>query len=96
MYDRCVAPKFLDSSKKHGISKEDTIYAILNANYIRVLEHEQTDKGLIRLYIGPRHAQTEREVEILVHEFPGSGDDAVIFHVADLGPKYRRYREEHQ
>lgn len=46
------------------------------------------------LYIGPAHAQTDRELEILVHEFPETGPEAIIFHAMDLGPKFRRLREE--
>ena len=45
------------------------------------------------LYIGPPHAQTERELEVLVIRFT-NGREALIFHAMPLGPKYRRYREE--
>jgi hypothetical protein len=47
------------------------------------------------LFIGPAHPQTRRELEILIQEFAESGQEAVIFHAMELGPKYRRYREEH-
>lgn len=47
------------------------------------------------LFIGPPHAQTEREIEVLVHENPATGREAVIFHAMPLGPKFRTYREEH-
>jgi len=54
------------------------------------------DEGRIVLYLGPRHAHSllGDELEVLVHEFPGTAREAVIFHVMPLGPKYRRYREE--
>ena len=67
-----MAPKFLDSSEKRGIPRLDIVYAILLANYVRVLAYERVDKGRIKLYIRQPHAQTDREVEILVHEFPES------------------------
>jgi hypothetical protein len=47
------------------------------------------------LYIGPEHSQTDRELEILVYDYPGSSREATIFHAMHLGPKFRRFREEH-
>ena len=90
-----MAPKWLDSSKRHGVPKGDQIYAVLNAHFVWELQGEAAT-GRIMLYIGPAHAQTDREVEILVHEFPGTGQEAEIFHAMDLGPKFRRIREENQ
>lgn len=74
------------------------MYAILNATFTDVLSDEQRDKGHVRLFIGPPHAQAlpDDEIEVLAHEFPDTGDQAVIFHVMALGPNYRSYREEHQ
>jgi hypothetical protein len=51
------------------------------------------DGGEIRLYIGPEHSQTERELEILVNQFT-DGREASIFPAMRLGPKFRSYREE--
>lgn len=68
---------------------------MLHANYIAELVDEAPRTGRILLFIGKAHEQTDREVEILVHEFPETGQEAVIFHAMQLGPKYRRYREEH-
>ncbi|WP_104081111.1 hypothetical protein [Cryobacterium sp. Y11] len=89
-----MASKFLDSSEKHGIPRQDIVYAILHANYVRVLEHERVNKGRIKLYIGHPHGQTDREIEILVHEFPESGEEALILHVDNLATKFTRFREE--
>ncbi len=75
------------------------MYAILHATFTAVLvDEEQPPDGQIRLFVGPRHAQAlaQDEVEVLVHEFPETGAQAVIFHVMPLGPKYRRFREEHR
>ena len=71
---------------------------MLHASFTGVLVDEKPPEGQIRLFIGPRHAQalSDDEVEILVHEFPDTGDQAVIFHVMPLGAKFRRYREEHR
>lgn len=88
-----MAPRWEDSSAKHGVPRTDAIFAMLHANYIAEVE-SSPDGGQIMLYIGPEHAQTERELEILVNVFR-DGREASIFHVMPLGPKYRRYREEH-
>lgn len=93
-----VPPEWTDSASKHGVGRSDAIYAVLNATYTDVLADEPRDKGQVRLFIGPRHAQAlaDDEIEVLVHEFPDTGDPAVFFHVMALGPKFRSYREEHQ
>jgi hypothetical protein len=84
----------MDSSDKHGIQRGDQVHAILNATFSAELVGE-AEVGRIMLYIGPAHPQTERELEILVHEFPDTGDEARIFHAMELGPKFRAFREEH-
>lgn len=84
----------MDSSEKHGIPRGDQIHAILHATFSAELEGE-ADTGRIMLFIGPPHSQTDRELEILVHEFPDTGDEARIFHAMELGPKFRAFREEH-
>jgi hypothetical protein len=90
-----MAPRWLDSADKHSVPRPDQVYVLLHASYVAELTDEQTPSGRIMLFIGPQHAQTDREIEILVHEYPGTGREAVIFHAMELGPKYRRYREEH-
>lgn len=93
---RGVPPEWTESTSKHGVARADAIYAMLHATYTDVLADEPRDKGQVRLFIGPRHAQAlaDDEIEVLVHEFPDSGEQAVIFHVMELGPKFRSYREE--
>lgn len=90
-----MAPKWLDSSARHEVPKGDQINAVLNANFVWELTGEATT-GRIVLYIGPAHAQTDRELEILVHEYPGTSREAEFFHAMELGPKFRRLREEKQ
>jgi hypothetical protein len=89
-----MAPVWRDSAFKHGVPREDQVYALLHPNYTAVLP-ESPARGRIVLFIGHPHAQTGREVEILVHEYPATGEQAEIFHVMELGPQFRRYREEH-
>lgn len=88
-----MSPRWTESTEKHNIARGDAVHAILHATYVRVLP-EEVSEGRIRLFIGPEHAQTDREIEVLVHDFPDSAREAVVFHVMPLGPKFRRYREE--
>lgn len=92
-----MAPRWAESTAKHGISRSDAVHAVLNATYTDVIDDGEQDQGQIRLFIGPRHSQAlpGDEVEILVHEYPDHpGREAEIFHVMPLGPKFRRYRDE--
>lgn len=89
-----MAPRWATSSDKHGVPRTDQIYAILHANYIAELPGQSIDDGTVSLYIGPEHAHTDRELELLVNVYP-DGRESVVFHAMPLGPKFRRYREEH-
>ncbi len=67
---------------------------MVNAHYIVDIRANE-DRTVDRLFIGPQHAQTARELEIIVRvPKDGSGSEAVVFHVMELGPKFRRMREE--
>ena len=90
-----MVPRWTDSTNKHGVPRGDQIHALLHPTYVAELVDERPQLGRIMLFIGPPHPQTDREVEILVHEFPSTGEEALIFHAMQLGPKYRQYREEH-
>lgn len=91
-----MAPRWETSSLKHGIPRGDQIYAMLHATLVQSLPDEEDGRdGRIRLFIGSAHAQTERELEILVREFD-DGREAIVFHAMELGSKYRIYREEHR
>ncbi len=89
-----MVPRWSDSTNKHGVPRGDQIHVLLHPTYVAELR-ESPAAGRIMLFIGHPHSQTDREVEILVHEFPETGQEALIFHAMQLGPKYRRYREEH-
>ncbi|MGW9159658.1 hypothetical protein [Microbacterium sp. NPDC055665] len=89
-----MAPTWANSADKHGVDRRDAMYALLHPNYVRDME-DNGDGTVNRLYIGPEHAQTERELEVIVRvAVDGSGREANIFHVMPLGPAIRRYREE--
>ena len=88
-----MAPRWTESSGKHGVPRPDIAYAIAQASYTRLLPGQSIDDGQVWLYIGHPHAQTDREVEVLVNVY-GDGREARIFHAMELGPKFRRYRED--
>lgn len=69
------------------------MWAITHATYSASLPDESIDDGTVWLYIGHPHPQTDREIEVLVNVY-GDGCEAVVFHAMELGPKFRRYREE--
>lgn len=90
-----MAPRWADSAAKHGVARADAVYAMLHANYIVDLV-DHGDGTVDRLYIGPEHAQTDRELEVIVQvAMDGSGREAFVFHVMQLGPKFQRMREEY-
>ncbi|MFG6278944.1 hypothetical protein [Microbacterium sp. 5K110] len=88
-----MSPIWEESSRKHGVSQSDQVYAILHATYVATLPETGQRGGRVVLYIGPEHAQTSRELEVLVEDF-GGVPEARVFHAMRLGPKLRRYREE--
>lgn len=66
---------------------------MVHPSYSAVLPGESVDDGTVWLYIGHPHAQTAREIEVLINVYD-DGREAVVFHAMDLGSKFRRYREE--
>jgi hypothetical protein len=88
-----MTPEWTESAGKHNISRSHAAHAIINATYSAELGPDERG-GTLTLFIGPRHAQTDDELEILVRSFPGTNSDRIIFHVMQLGPRFRRYREE--
>lgn len=90
-----MTPRWQPSAEKHGVPRGDIIFAILHATYAGEMVEERPSVGRIMLFIGPPHGQTDREIEVLVHEFPDGDREAIIFHAMPLGSKFRNYREEH-
>lgn len=93
-----MVPRWTPSSAKHGISQADAAYAIQNHNFSFELSH-MPDQELagprVILYVGPQHQGTDREIEVLVEMPVKLGDEAVVFHVMPLGPKFRALRERY-
>ncbi len=90
-----VTPRWTHSTAKHGISRADAMYSMLHATYI-VDIRDNGDGTVDRLFVGPEHAQTSRELEVIVKvAVDSSGREAVVFHVMQLGPQFRGMREEY-
>lgn len=90
-----MSPRWTDSTRKHGVARADAMFAMINATYTADLR-DNGDGTVDRLYIGPEHAQTDRELEVIVQlAVDCSGREAVVFHVMQLGPRFRRMREEY-
>ncbi|MGV1034016.1 MAG: hypothetical protein ACOYBP_02170 [Microbacteriaceae bacterium] len=75
------------------MSRADQMWAMLHPNYSADLVEESTAELRVRLFIGPPHEQTAREIEILVAVY-ADGREAKVFHAMELGSKFRRFREE--
>lgn len=91
-----MTPRWEPSTEKHEVPRGDAIYAMLHATFSAPLA-DRGDGSIDRLYIGPAHAQTAREIEVIVQVWEdGSGREAKVFHVMPLGPKFRKLREEYQ
>jgi len=88
-----MTPRWTESSGKHAIPVGDQMQAMLHATYRTEMPGQSIDDGTVWLYIGHPHSQTDREIEVLVNVY-GDGREALVFHAMELGPKFRRYREE--
>jgi hypothetical protein len=73
------------------------MFAVINATFTAPLVAHRVagaHGGVVNVYIGPRHAQTKDELEILVEQFD-DGRESIVFHVQPLSSRWRSYREEH-
>lgn len=92
-----MTPRWLSSTHKHGVPREEAAYAIVHATVAVIPARSLINSdngGIVWLYIGPAHGQTVREIEVLVEQFT-DGREAVVFHVQPLSAKWSRYRQEH-
>jgi hypothetical protein len=92
-----MSPIWTLSTEKHGVSRHDAMHAVINATFTELLSTHQaagTHGGVVTVFIGPRHAQTEDELEILVEHF-NDGRESIVFHVQPLSSRWRSFREEH-
>lgn len=80
-----VGVEFRRSADKHGIPREDALYAIMHAEVSAEVEGEPGEVTV--LYIGHPHSQTDRYLEVIAAHRPPR--TIVIFHVMPLGDLYQ-------
>lgn len=81
-----MAVEFTRSASKHGISPEDAIYAIANAEASAPIKGRDGNKDAT-VFVGHPHAQTDRYIEVIVEITPPR--NLKIFHVMELTDKFR-------
>lgn len=73
------------SADKHGVSREDALYAMMHAEVTAEIEGDPGERTLV--YVGHPHGQTERYLEVIAaHQPPRT---IVVFHVMDLTDQFR-------
>jgi hypothetical protein len=85
-----VGVHWAPSADKHGIPREDAIYAIGHAAARASLEVRSGETTVV--FVGHPHGQTERYIEVIVALTPPR--DLVIFHVMQLSDLYRHLIDE--
>lgn len=84
-----VAIEWADSADRHGIPREDALYAMSNAVASQQVEGLPGEVTVV--YVGHPHGQTERWIEVIAAHRPPR--TITIFHVMDLGSLYRHLIE---
>jgi hypothetical protein len=89
-YSFLVSVEWRKSAAKHGISRDDALWAMTHAEVTAELEGRPGES--VVLYIGHPHAQTDRYLEVIAaHQPPRT---IVIFHVMELSDLYRHLLNE--
>ncbi len=84
-YNISMGVEFTTSAEKHGVSREDALYALLNYVNKAEIVGEQGEKTIV--YVGHPHAQTDRYIEVIAaHRVPRT---IVIFHAMPLTDLFR-------
>jgi hypothetical protein len=73
------------SSAKHGISRDDALYALTHAEASAEVDGFPGETTVV--YVGHPHGQTERYIEVVAAHRPPR--TMVIFHVMELSDLYR-------
>lgn len=85
-----MAIRWTDSAAKHGISRDDALYAITHAEGTDELDGAAGETTVV--YVGHPHGQTDRYIEVIAALQPPRG--LLIFHVMDLSDLYRHLVNE--
>lgn len=80
-----MAVQYTNSADKHGVPREDSLYAMLHAEVSAELDGEPGEVTMV--YIGHPHGQTDRYIEVIAAHRPPR--TVVIFHSMPLSDLYR-------
>lgn len=84
-YTLVMAVEWTSSADKHGVAREDALYAMMHAEVTAEIEGEPGEQT--NVYVGHPHGQTERYLEVIAaHQPPRT---IVIFHVMPLTDQFR-------
>ena len=82
--------RFTSSADKHGIPREDSLYAMVHAQAAAEVEGKPGETTIV--YVGHPHAQTDRYIEVIAAHLPPR--TVVIFHSMPLGDLFRDLLQE--
>ena len=89
-YVLIVAIEWTKSAAKHGISRDDALYAMTHAEADAELDGQSGETTVV--YVGHPHGQTDRYLEVIAAHRPPR--TIVIFHVMELSDLYRHLLNE--
>lgn len=82
--------EFKGSADRHGIPREDTLHAMMNAEATATVPGYPGETTTV--YVGHPHAQTDRYLDVIAATHPPHG--VVIFHSMPLTDVYRHLLHE--
>ncbi|WP_434181431.1 hypothetical protein RI685_16470 (plasmid) [Clavibacter michiganensis] len=89
-YSLCVGVEWTSSAGKHGIPRDDALYAIGHAEGAKQIDGHPGE--VTTVYVGHPHGQTDRYIEVIAAMRPPR--TVTIFHVMPLSDLYRHLLNE--
>lgn len=82
--------QFTSSADKHGIPREDSLYAIMHAEASAEVDGAPGEVTMV--YVGHPHGQTDRYIEVIAaHRQPRT---VIVFHAMPLSDLFRHLLTE--
>ncbi|SNU02816.1 hypothetical protein SAMN06298212_1713 [Ruaniaceae bacterium KH17] len=82
--------QFTSSADKHGIPRQDSLYAIMHAEASAEVEGNPDETTMV--YVGHPHGQTDSYIEVIAAHRPPR--TIVIFHAMPLSDLFRYLLQE--
>lgn len=89
-YPLVMGVQFTSSADKHGIPREDSLYAIMHAEVSAEVDGEPGEVTMV--YVGHPHGQIDRNIEVIAAHRPPR--TIVIFHAMPLSDLFRHLLNE--